>query len=217
MIGCSSSSCRQHAEVGLDHAVAILVRGAIVAAGRGVLRDLTEDPGIGGSGAADHDGVAASLGDHGDGVLGGEDVAVSDDGDAHGVLNRGDVLPARLAGVAVLAGAGVKRDGVQAAVLSEFRQRHADDVGVVPAHAELDREGDGDSGAHALEDDLDEREIAQQAGAAVAADDAFRGAAEVQVDEVEAGVLADAGAFGERFGIGAEESARRWDVRRRSR
>ncbi len=48
-------------------------------------------------------------------------------------------------------------------------------------------------------------QVAQQAGAAVAGDDALGGAAEVEVDEVEAGVLDDAGGVGEGFGVGAEE------------
>ena len=56
-----------------------------------------------------------------------------------------------------------------------------------------------------FEDGLDQREVAQQAAAAVAVDDALGGAAEVEVDEVEAGVLADAGAVGQRVGIGAED------------
>ncbi len=57
----------------------------------------------------------------------------------------------------------------------------------------------------ALEDFGDEGQVAQQAAAAVAGDDAFGGAAEVEVDHVEAGVLDDAGGIGERGGIGAEE------------
>ena len=76
----------EHLEVGADHAVAVLLGGQVVAAGRGVLGNLAEDPGIGGRGAADHDGVAAGFGDHGGGVFGGADVAVADDGDVDGVL-----------------------------------------------------------------------------------------------------------------------------------
>ena len=52
---------------------------------------------------------------------------------------------------------------------------------------------------------LDAGQVAQQAGAAVAGDDALGGAAEVEVDDVEAGVLADAGGLGEGLGVGAEE------------
>ena len=57
----------------------------------------------------------------------------------------------------------------------------------------------------ALKMRLDLRQVAQQAGAAVAGDDALGRAAEVEVDEVEAGVLHDAGGVGEGLGVGAEE------------
>ena len=65
------------------------------------------------------------------------------------------------------AGAGVEGDGVEAAVFGEAGELDADDLCVVPSHAELDSEGDGDCGADGAEDGLDEGEIAQQAGASV--------------------------------------------------
>ena len=123
-------------------------------------------------------------------------------------FDGGDVLPAGLAGVAVLAGAGVEGAGVEAAVFGHLREVDADDVLVVPAHAELDGEGDGDCAANRLEDDLDLREVAQEAGAAVAGDDAFGWTTEIEVDEIEAGVLDDAGGVGEGLGVGAEELGR---------
>ena len=88
-----------------------------------------------------HDGVAAGGVDHGGGVLGGADVAVADDGDAHGVFHGGDVLPARLAGVAVLAGARVQGDCVEAAVLGEAGEVYADDLGVAPSMRNLTVKG----------------------------------------------------------------------------
>ncbi len=57
----------------------------------------------------------------------------------------------------------------------------------------------------ALKMRLDLRQVLEQAGAAVAGDDALGGAAEVEVDDVEAGVLDDAGGVGEGLGVGAEE------------
>jgi hypothetical protein len=138
-------------------------------------------------------------------VLGRAYVAVADHRDRDGVLHRGDPLPARVAGVALLAGAAMQRDGVQAAVLGDLRQLHADDVGVVPAEPELHGEGNRDGLADPLEDDLDERQVAQQTGAAVAVHDALGRAAEVQVDDIEARILADACAVGERLGVRAED------------
>ncbi len=179
--------------------------GRVVSPGGGVLRDLAEDPGVGGGGAADHDGVAAGLGDHGDGVLGGEDVAIADDGDADGVLDGGDVLPARLAGVAVLAGAGVQGDGVQAAVFGDACELTQTMLLSFQPMRNLTVKGIETAARTRLKMTLDEGQVAQEAGAAVAADDALGGAAEVQVDDVEAGVLADAGGVGQGFGVGAED------------
>ena len=204
----------QHLEVGADHAVAVVVGGVIVGAdagglfGGGVLGDLAEDPRVRGSGAADHDGIAVGRVDHGGGVFGGADVAVADYRDIDCVLYCGYVLPAGLSCVAVLAGAGVEGYGVEAAVFGHLREVDADDVLVVPAHAELDGEGDGDRAANGLEDGLDLREVAQEAGAAVAGDDTLCGTTEIQVYEIEAGVLDDAGGIGEGLGVGAEELGR---------
>ena len=113
------------------------------------MRDLAEDPRVRWRGAADHHSIAAGGVDHRGGVLRRADVAVADDRNLHGILHSGDVLPASLAGVAVLARAGVQGDGVEAAVLGQLRELDADDVLVVPAHAELHGEGNGDGGAHA--------------------------------------------------------------------
>src|SRR6185312_13104925 len=147
---------QQHFKVGADHAVAILIGRLVVAAGGRVLSDLAEDPGIGGGGAADHNSVAASLVDEGGGVFGRAHVSVADNGDGNCVLYGGDPLPARLTGVALLAGAGMQGDGSKAGLLRDAGQLHANDVVVVPAEANLDGERDGDGGADGLEDGRDE-------------------------------------------------------------
>src|ERR1035441_10247826 len=105
------------------------------------------------------------------------------------------VFPAFLfiVGMSVPMALGVQGDGVEAAILGQAGEVDADDVVVIPAHAELDGEGDGDGGANRAKDALDGRQGAQQAGAALAANDALGRAAKVEVDEIEAGVLDDAG------------------------
>src|ERR1019366_1418564 len=85
----------EHGEVGADHVVALGLGLRVVRPGECVLLDLAEDPGIGGCGAADHDGVASRFGDHGGGVLGRPNVAVADDGNFSGVLEDSDPLPTR--------------------------------------------------------------------------------------------------------------------------
>src|SRR4051812_31667252 len=80
-----------------------------------VLLDLAENPRVAWGGAADHNGVAASLRDHGAGIFGRADIAIADDGNLHGVFNGGDPFPASVPAVSLLAGAGVEGDGGQAA------------------------------------------------------------------------------------------------------
>ena len=76
---------------------------------------------------------------------------------------------------------------------------------IVPAHAELDGEGNRDRFADGAKDLADFGEIAQQAGASVAAHDALGRATEIQVDRVEAGILNNPRRFGQGLRIGAEE------------
>src|SRR6185312_508074 len=103
----------QSLEVVADHAVAVHLRRPIVTANAGrllrrsVLGDLAEDPRIRRRRATDHDGVAAGGVDHRGRIFGRTDVAIADDRNLHGILDRGNVLPARVAGVAVFAGACV--------------------------------------------------------------------------------------------------------------
>src|SRR5699024_2104749 len=70
-----------------------------------------EQPGTALAAAAHHDAVAAGLLHHLDRVLGGPDVAVAEHGDVGDeLLELGDRLPARLAGVVLDHGAAVRRD-----------------------------------------------------------------------------------------------------------
>src|SRR5262249_32743807 len=78
----------------------------------GVFGDLAEDPGIRGSCAADHDGVAACPLDHRRSVLGSADIAVADHRNVHCVFNGVNVFPAGVATVALLTSAGVKGNRV---------------------------------------------------------------------------------------------------------
>ncbi len=200
----------QHAEVGADHAVAVFVGGLVVASRGRVLRDLAKDPRVCRCRAPDHDRIATGLGDHRGGVFRRQNVAIADHRDAHRILHGGDVLPARLAGVPVFPGPRMERDRVQAAVLGQPGELHADNVFVVPPHAELDRKGDRHGGADAFEDDLDQGQVAQQTGPAVAGDDALGRAAEVQIDEIEAGILADARGIRKRLRVRPEELCGDW-------
>src|SRR5450432_854120 len=71
----------KHPVVSAHNLVALVFGGMLIGAGLDVLLDLTEDPRIRRSGAADHNGVAAGLSRHSNCILRREDVAVSDNRD----------------------------------------------------------------------------------------------------------------------------------------
>src|SRR5450432_4138088 len=98
-----------------------------VAACGGELLHLGKNPGVGGGGAADHDGVATCFLDHAGGVFGSVDVAVADDGNLDGLLDAGDEGPVGVAGVALGAGAGVDGEAFYAGGLREFGDVDGDD------------------------------------------------------------------------------------------
>src|SRR5579884_1995848 len=95
--------------------------------------------------------------------------------------------------------------GVESALLGDAGELDAHDFAVIPAQAKLDREWNPDGSAHLAKDAGNQRKIAQQAGAAVALHDFFGGAAEVEVDAIEAEVFDHAGGVSEHAGIAAEK------------
>jgi len=147
------------------------------------LLHLRENPRVGGGRAADHYGVAAGLLDHALGIFGHVDVAITDYGNAYGLLDGGDDVPVGLAGVALHACARVDGDAFDADGFGEPGDVDRDDGIFVPAGAELDGQRNLYGGAHGAEDLLQQRQVAQQAGAA-ALDYFFGRAAEIDVDRV---------------------------------
>ena len=101
--------------------------------------------------------------------------------------------PIGLAAITLLAGAGMQRDGLQAAIFRQPRHLHGDQFAIVPAGAVFQSERNVDGGAHLAQEPFDQRQIAEQTGAAVALHYFIHGAAEIDVEDVEAEVLADAG------------------------
>src|SRR6266852_3498055 len=79
---------------------------------------------------------------------------------------------------------------------------------VVPSGAEFHGEGNLHGGSHRFENLADQRQIAQQAGAAVALHDFLRRAAEVQVDKIEAQVFHQARGIGQYCRTAAKELGR---------
>src|SRR6185437_10339364 len=122
-------------------------------------------------------------------------VAVAGDGNGNSLFNTGNPVPLRLAGVALLAGARMEGQAIEAFGLGHARQLHADDLRIVPSGAKFDRERNRDGFADGAEDFTDSGQVAEQAGAAIAADDALGRATEVEIDQVKAGFFDDARGF----------------------
>src|SRR5579884_4880 len=123
-----------------------------------ILLDLAEDPWIRRCRAADHHCITARLAYHADRVFGGDDVAVSDHGNAMDSGFRfGDTRPIRLAAVALFTRARVECDRLHAAVLSQFRHLSRDELPIVPTGAKFQRKWNGDGRAHLAQDLLYQR------------------------------------------------------------
>src|SRR5271163_87331 len=136
--------------------MAIFVVGEAVASSGGVLLHLRENPRVSGGSTADHYRVAAGFFYDTFGIHGRLNIAIADHGNLHGLLYGGDNFPVGAAGVALLAGAGVYGDSLDAHACREFRDFDGDDGGFVPAGAQLDGQGNVDGGADGAEDLLEQ-------------------------------------------------------------
>src|SRR5580704_622405 len=184
--------------------MALGLRRCVVSATRGILLHLTENPGIGGGGSADHYGVAAGFADHALGVLGRVDVPIADDGNLHRLFYRGNDSPVGGTGVPLQPRARVHRDAFNTNAFRHFGDLDGDDGVLVPSGAKLDSERNFDGGANGFENFSEERKIAQQAGAATL-NDFLGGTAEIDVHGVIAEVFDHACGFGHDVWIRAEE------------
>src|SRR5271168_1225385 len=183
--------------------MASLLCRCVVTANGGVLLHLREDPRVGGGGAADHHGVAAGFAHHARSVFRSVDVAVANHGNFHRVFYGGDDVPVGGAGVALRARARVDGHALDADAFGEFGDIDGDNGILVPAGAQLDGERDFHCRTHGAEDIFQQRQIAQESGAA-ALHDLFGGAAEVDVHGIETEVFDHLGGFGHDRGIRAK-------------
>ena len=126
-----------HAVVSGHDLISIMLGGLPVGAGGEVLGKLAEDPGVGGGGAADHDGVATGVAAHAHGVFGGDDVTITDNRNFYRLFNVGDAGPIGASGVALFARPRMEGDGGDADVLRHAGDFDVDQFAVIPAGAEL--------------------------------------------------------------------------------
>ena len=196
--------CNEAAEISSKKVIAVEFGGLVVALRRNVLSDLAEDPGVRRRGAADHDGIASGFGNHANGILWRANVTIANNRDAHGLFHIADYAPIRCAAIALHASARMNGDCFDAGLLGHLGDVNCDDIVLVPAGTNFDRERDSDNGANGAEENFEMRQVAQKARAA-ALDDFFHRTAEIDVHVVEAEILGEGGGGSHHFGIRAED------------
>ena len=125
-------------------------------------------------------------------------------GNFYGGFYFRDTGPVGVATIALLARARMQRDGLEAAILGQPRHADVYQFAIVPSGAEFHGERNGDGGAYGSQQALDQGQIAQQTRAAIAGDYFLDRASEVDVDDIEAHVLAVARGVRHHLRIGSE-------------
>ena len=199
---------QQHRKIRANQVVAIQFRRLRVASAGRVFRDLAKNPRIRRRGAANHHRIAMRLGHQRACIFRRANIAVPNHRNRHRLLDGANPFPPRLAGVALFAGARMQRHSIQSARLRQPRQLHAHNAVIVPSHAKLHRERNRHRRSHPLKDARNQRQVAQQSTAAVAAHNPFRRASQVQIHNVEARIFHNARRLRQCLWIGAEQLRR---------
>src|SRR5205823_615026 len=132
---------------------------------------LIEDPRLTEGAAGDHYCVATRFATHADGVFRRLDVAVADHGNRERLLHGRDLIPVRVTRVHLRACARVQRQRARAGILTAAGDRDGVTLLLVPAAADLDGHRQVRARADGADDSLNEIEILEAAGAAIALDD----------------------------------------------
>ena len=176
----------RHGREGTRHDAVDIVRVAVQ-----LVVYFLENPGTAKGGAANHHGIHAISLKRLARPLGGGDVAVADDGDAHpGIaFHLADERPVGLTGVHLRPGPAMDGQGLYAAVLQLFGQWHDDAVFHVPPQTGLGRHGHLHGIGHGTGYLEHTRDVLQQSRPGTFARHALHGATEVDVQHIGAGTF----------------------------
>ena len=122
-------------------------------------------------------------------ILRGKDIAVGDDRDRDGLLDLADGVPVRPAAVHLDPGPAMDGEGRNACLLQGQGDLHGVQAALVPAPADLGRDGDGRGLYHRLRDAGRLFRIPHEGGAVAVGDDFSHGTTHVDVNDVRAGKL----------------------------
>ena len=158
--------------------------------------DLTEQPRLAVSAAADHHAVGPRLIERGVGVVNRANVAVDDNGDTDRFLDSADERPVGAVAIHLVARATVDGDHLRAQILGNVRELGGVEAAMVPAHAHFHRDGDIDGFDCSGDQACGERQVTHQRRTCVAIDDFLHRAAHVDVDNCRAAICVELGGFG---------------------
>ena len=132
----------QHAVVGAHNLVAILFCGLEIISGIYVFVNLPENPGIGGSGTANHHGIASGFLHHSHGVFRSEDISIADHRNFHSLLHCSDASPVSAARVTLFTGPGMQRDSCKSFLFGNSSHINHDQFLIIPPGPEFHGEWD---------------------------------------------------------------------------
>ena len=160
-----------------------------------------EEKGIADGAPSDHDPGAAALAEQARAPLGVTHITVPDDGERDGTHHLADAAIVCRPGVELRARPAVDKHGVGTAALCRAGDLGGVPAGVVPAKADLDRDGDFHGVPHGADNAFRKRGVAHEGGAVAARDDLMHGATHVEVNHSRGDTPADAcGDDARRFG-----------------
>ena len=169
------------------------------------MHDLAEQPRLAIGTAPDHDAICARLLQRLRRIVDRTDVTIGDDRDRHRILYLADEGPVRATLVHLVARAPMDGDHLDPEIFGDPRQFWCVEIGMIPAHAHLDRHGDLDRldrGFHQLGR---QGHLTHQRGAGQLSDDLAHRAAEIDIDDRRAIVLLQLGSIGHALRIAADQ------------
>ena len=160
---------------------------------------LSEDPGIGYSGASNHDSVT-SCGEHGFDVLGRHDVSVTDERDRDRFLDALQPGPVSKTPMGLGARAAVQCEHFGSGRFNHFGHIHDDNGILVPAKACFDRNREFGAADGCFDDLFKQGKVFQESGAFGTGHMILHPATAIDVDEIRVEGFCDRGRFLQCFG-----------------
>lgn len=174
--------------------------------------DFMENKRVDGAAPADHEGITVGFFEHAVGIVGSEDIAVANDGDAEDRFGISDELPLGGRAVAVEFGAGMEGEEPDAAFLCG-QEVFLEEGKIFKAGAHFDGDGDLDGADEGLGHEVELFGVFEEGRAGSFSDDGVGGTAAVEVDAMGAFPFELLSHFGDEVGLGSHDLSGKGDGR----